>query len=110
LPTPLWVYAYEIVPPEPSKRLDTIRALLEGENLSALGGPGAWAGRLILEHKVVHILIVTDTPVRNREINWKLEAELDRLHATFSVTKPLAVHNARELLEEHPTANGNGHD
>ena len=102
------MYAYEIVPPEPSRRLDTIRALLEGENLSALGGPGAWAGRLILELKVVHILIVTDTPLRNRDINWKLEAELDRLHATFSVTKPLAVPTARVLFEELPTANGNG--
>ena len=102
------MYAYEIVPPQPSKRLDRIRALLEGENLSALSGSGAWAGRLILEQKVAHILIVTDTPLRNREINWKLEAELERLHASFSVTEPLAISNARELREEHPTANGNG--
>lgn len=108
MPNPLWVYAYEIVPPQPSKRLDRIRALLEGENLAALGGPGAWAGRLILEHEVVHILIVSDTPVQNREINWKLEAELERLHANFSVTEPLAISNARESLEEHPTAGGNG--
>lgn len=108
MPNPLWVYAYAIVPPQPSKRLDRIRALLEGENLSALGGPGAWAGRLILEQQAVHILIVSDTPVRDREINWKLEAELERLHASFSVTEPLAIPNARELREEHPTAGGNG--
>jgi hypothetical protein len=108
VPNPLWVYAYEIVPPQPSRRLDTIRALLEGENLAALSGPGAWAGRLILEHKVVHILIVSDTPVRNREINCKLEAELERLHADFSVTEPVAISNAPEPRSEHKTAGGNG--
>ena len=107
-PNPLWVYAYEIVPPQPSKRLDRIRALLEGENLAALSGPGAWAGRLILEKKVAHILIVSDTPFRNREINGKLEAELERLHAVFSVTEPLEMSNAPEPIEEHHTAGGNG--
>jgi hypothetical protein len=108
-PNPLWVYAYTIVPAQPSRRFDTIRALLEGENLAALSGLGAWAGRLILEQKVVHILIVSDTPVRNREINCKLEVELDRLNAAFSVTEPLAVANAREPVPEHKTAWGNGH-
>jgi hypothetical protein len=109
LPNPLWAYAYTIVPAQPSRRFDTIRALLEGENLAALSGLGAWAGRLILEHKVVHILIVSDTPVRNREINCRLEAELDRLNAAFSVTKPLAVANARQPIPEHNSARGNGH-
>ena len=108
LSNPLWVYAYEIVPPQPSKRLDRIRALLEGENLAALSGPGAWAGRLILEQKIVHILIVSDTPVRNREINSKLEAELERLDADFSVTEPLAIPKAPEPIVEHTTSGGNG--
>ena len=84
-PHRLWVYAYEIVPPQASKRLDRIRALVEGENLAALSGPGAWAGRLILEKKVTHILIVSDTPVQNREINSKLEAELERRQAAAAV-------------------------
>jgi hypothetical protein len=102
------VYAYEIVPPQPSRRLDRIRALLEGENLAAMSEPGAWAGRLILEQRVVHILIVSDTPVRNREINLKLEAELERLNADFSVTEPLAVSNTPQGILEHKTAGGNG--
>jgi hypothetical protein len=76
--------------------------------LAALGAPGAWAGRLILEQKVVHILIVSDTPDRNREINWKLEAELEAIHATFTVTEPLAVANAEQPVVEHHTAGGNG--
>jgi hypothetical protein len=104
----LWAYAYEIAPPQLSRRLDRIRALLEGENLAALSGPGAWAGRLILEKRVTHILIVSDSPTRNREINGRLEAELERLHAEFFVTEPLAVSSAPELILEHKTAGGNG--
>ena len=105
-PHRLWVYAYEIVPPQSSKRLDRIRALLEGENLAAVSGPGAWAGRLILEQRVTHILIVSDTPVRNREINCRLEAELERLNVDFSITAPVAI--PLEPVVEHGTAGGNG--
>jgi hypothetical protein len=107
-PHRLWVYAYEIVPPQASKRLDRVRALVEGENLAALSGPGAWAGRLVLEKKVTHILIVSDTPVQNREINNKLEAELERLKADFSLTEPLVIRNAPEPILEHKTSAGNG--
>ena len=108
-PNPLWVYAYQIVPPQPSKRLDRIRALLEGENLAAISGSGAWAGRLILEQRITHILIVSDTPVRNRDINCQLEAELERLNANFSVTEPLAVPGAApDPTVEHATSGGNG--
>jgi hypothetical protein len=105
---PLWAYAYEIVPPQPSKRLDRIRALLEGENLAAMSGSSAWAGRLILEQRITHILIVSDTPVRQREINCQLEAELERLHAAFTVTEPLAIPRAPEPMLEHKTSGGNG--
>jgi hypothetical protein len=108
-PNCLWAYAYEIVPPQPSKRLDRIRALLEGENLAAVNGAGAWAGRLILEHRVTHILIISDTPVHNRGINCSLETELERLHAEFSVTEPVAVPSASDPPAEHATAGGNGH-
>jgi hypothetical protein len=104
----LWVYAYEIVPPQASKRLDRIRALVEGENLAALTGRGAWAGRLVLEKKVTHILIVSDTPVRNREINCQLAAELERLNADFSVTEPLVIGQEQEPILEHKPPGGNG--
>ena len=107
-PHSLWAYAYEIVPPQPSKRLDRIRALLEGEHLAAVSGAGSWAGRLILEHRVTHILIVSDTPVRNREINCSLEAELERLHADFSVTEPIAIPSVPDPLAEHGASGGNG--
>jgi hypothetical protein len=107
-PHPLWVYSYQIVPPQPSKRLDRIRWLLEVENLAALSRTGVWAGRLILEKKLTHILIVSDTPARNREINLKLEAELERLNAQFSATEPLVIRNAAEAIAEHNASGGNG--
>ena len=100
---PLWVYAYEIVPPQPSRRLDRIRALLEGENLAALSGSSVWAGRLILEKKITHILITSDTPARNRDINDHLDTELGRLKADFSVTQPVEIPSALAPLRERST-------
>jgi len=105
---PLWVYAYEIAPAQPSKRLDRIRALLEGENLAAMSGPGAWAGRLILEKAITYILIVSDTPARDREINGRLEAELERLKAAFSITDALQVATAPTLTVMPTMSGGNG--
>jgi hypothetical protein len=105
----LWAYAYVIVPPQPSGRLGTIRALLRDEGAAARSGERTWAGRLVLERYASHILIVSDTTQRNRSINQQLEGELDRLEATFSLTEPLAV--ADHLEGDRWVANysGNGH-
>lgn len=88
----LWAYAYQIVPPQPSRRLGTIRTLLKDETAAAHGGARAWSGRLVLEPDATHILIVSDD-VRGRDhpINRQLEAELQRIEAAFTVTEPLAV-------------------
>lgn len=45
----------------------------------------------MLERRATHILIVSDGPERNHSINRRLEAELGRLGAAFSVTEPLEV-------------------
>lgn len=87
----MWAYAYEIVPPQPEERLRAIKTLLDQEHSDARRGARAWAGRLVLEPLVTHILVVTDSPEPNREVNRKLEAELLQLQAGFSVTTPLAV-------------------
>jgi hypothetical protein len=87
----LWAYAYQIVPPQPSRRLGTIRVLLRGETAAARGSAHTWSGRLVLERGATHILIVSDVRGRNHEVNRQLEAELERLDAPFSVTEPLAV-------------------
>lgn len=87
----LWAYAYQIVPPQPSGRLGPIRALLRGAAAAARAAERTWSGRLVFERRATHILIVSDDPGRDHAINLRLEAELLRLDAPFSVTNPLAV-------------------
>ena len=109
----LWAYAYQIVPPQPSRRLGTIRTLLKDETAAAHDTARTWSGRLVLERGATHILIVSDDAHgRDHPINRQLEAELARLKAAFSVTEPLAVagHAAGvKWLAEYDGSNGNGH-
>jgi hypothetical protein len=104
----LWAYAYEIVPPQRSSRLATIRTLLQDETAAARGGARTWSGRLVLERRATHILIVSDAPGRNYAINRRLEAELERLDAAFSVTEPLVVAGHAEGDRWLATYGGNG--
>jgi len=104
----LWAYAYRIAPPQPSRRLGRIRALLKDETAAARGDGRTWSGRLVLERLATHILIVSDAPGRTHSINRLLEAELERLDATFSVTDPLAVAGHAAGVEWLATYDGNG--
>jgi hypothetical protein len=105
----IWAYAYQIVPPQPARRLTAIRALLKEENALARGRARAWSGRLVLERRVTHILIVSDDARgRDHPINHRLEAELKRLDATFSVTEPLAVAGHAAGVKWLATYQGNG--
>ncbi len=104
----LWAYVYEIVPPQPSSRLGTIRTLLKDETAVARGGARTWSGRLVLERHATHILIVSDAPGRSDSINRRLEGELDRLDAAFSVTEPLAVVGHAARVQSPASSNGNG--
>lgn len=105
----LWAYAYQIVPPQPARRLGAIRTLLKEETAAARGSPRIWSGRLVLEQRATHILIVSDDARgRDHPINRLLEAELERLGAAFSVTEPLAVAGQAEGVEWLATYRGNG--
>jgi len=106
----LWAYAYEIVPPQPARLLGPIRTLLKEETAAARGSDRAWSGRLVLERHATHILIVSDD-IRGRDhpINRRLEAELERLEATFIVTEPLSVAGHAEGVKWLATYEGNGH-
>lgn len=104
----LWAYAYQIVPPQASKRLATIRTLLKDETAAAHGGARAWSARLVLERRATHILIVSDGPGRDDAINHRLEAELERLDAVFFVTEPLPVAGDAAGVEWLASYNGNG--
>jgi hypothetical protein len=87
----LWAYAYQIVPPQPASRLGAIRTILRDGTAAARSGVQAWAGRVVLGRRVTSILIVSHTRGRSHATNRRLEAELKRLGATFSVSEALEV-------------------
>ena len=87
----LWAYAYELVPPQPQDRLRAINALLDQERAAARTRARTWEGRVVVEEHVTHILIVSDSPEQDREVNRRVEAGLRNLSAGFSLTVPIAV-------------------
>src|SRR4051812_43791552 len=88
---PLWTYAYEIVPPQAEGRLGPIKALLERQHADAHRETRTWAGRIVLANLVTHILVVSDSPDQNADINRQVEAQLKELSVRFSLIPPLAV-------------------
>ena len=90
-PRPLWAYGYELTPPVRRIRMTGIQGVLdEGHSKAALAGR-VWEGRFVNGDDVTHILVVCGTPAQDLEVNRKLEAELARLEAAFSVTASLEV-------------------
>jgi hypothetical protein len=92
LPPPsVWAYGYEITPPLAPGRIENIESLVQEEHSNAKRGERTWEGRLVVEEQVTHILVVSDSPNQDLEVNRKLEAELKRLNAAFVRTAPLAL-------------------
>ena len=87
----VWAYGYEITPPLARERLRMIENLVEEEHANAKSGARTWQGRLVVEEQVTHILVVSDSPDQDLEVNRRLETELRRLEALFSVTAPVAL-------------------
>ena len=90
----VWAYAYQIVPPQGEDRLRTIRTLLDHEHWDAERGARVWAGRVLPGRWNTCILVVSDSPRQNREVNRRLEAKLKELDATFGITAPMSVADA----------------
>ena len=90
-PKTIWAYAYQILPPQGAKRLHGIKTLLDQAHTEAQGGARKWTGRLVVEEQITHILIVSDSPEQNHEVNRQLEAKLQELKAGFAITVPVAV-------------------
>src|SRR5687767_3509385 len=87
----IWTYAYQIEPPQPEELLGGIKTLLDDEHADAQRGKRTWAGRVVLEEKVTHIMVVSDNAQQNHEVNRRLEAALKELKVGYSLTIPLAV-------------------
>lgn len=87
----IWAYGYELLPPQHRDRLGGISALLDDAHVEAGLIAEIWEGRLVNGDEVTHILVVSDSPDRKREVNRRLEAELRNLGAGFAITIPLAV-------------------
>ena len=79
------------MPPPPAEGLGRLRRVLDQENAAACEDARAWAAQLILEQRSAQILVVSDSPARNRAINHRLEVELQRLDAPYRVSDPVAV-------------------
>jgi len=90
-PPAMWAYGYEINPSLARDRLSIIESLLDEEHFSRKLGGRRWSGRLVTEEQVTHILVVSDSPEQDLDVNHRLEVELQRVEAVFSVTAPLMV-------------------
>jgi hypothetical protein len=90
-PQSVWVYAYKLSPPQAVSRLQTIQPLLAEALSDAKNEARTWAGTVVLEERVTHILVVSDSPEQNHAGNRRLETELQQLGAEFSVTAPMAL-------------------
>ena len=98
----VWAYAYQILPPQSADRLRAIQSLLDREHMDAQREARTWAGRIVLEPKVTLILVVSDTPAQDREINHRLAAEVTQLQAAMLITTPLAVADDPQLVPQVP--------
>jgi hypothetical protein len=90
-----WVYAYQIEPPESHMRFTKIKALLASAHTAAHRAARMFTGRIVVEMRVSQILIVSDSPSRQRAINRALETELKRLRLRFLVNEPVDLSVAR---------------
>jgi hypothetical protein len=92
IPAPklIWAYTYRISPPQSVTRLRRLRALLLTEQAPRASAE-TWEGRLVMEDHVPHILVLSSSPDLTRAVNQRIEAELTRMGAGFTVTVPLAI-------------------
>lgn len=96
----VWAYAYQILPPQSADRLRAIQTLLDREHVDAQRESRTWAGRIVLEEKVSLILIVSDSPEQNHEINERLATAVKQLQAALLITTPMAVADDAPLIPQ----------
>lgn len=90
-PKSLWAYGYELAPPVARARIGGLQAVLDAGHSEAALTTAIWEGRFINGDRITHILVVSDSPAQDADINRRLEAELRRLDAGYSVSVSLEV-------------------
>ncbi|MFH1834487.1 MAG: hypothetical protein ABH877_05630, partial [bacterium] len=50
-----------------------------------------WAGRMVREQRVTHIMVVSDSPDQTGEVNHRIESRLEGLKVGYSLSAPMAV-------------------
>ncbi len=88
-PPAIWAYGYAFAPPIARDRLGPMSALLHAGHLEAKLASETWEGRFVNGDQITHILVVSDRPDQKRAINFRLEAELNRLGAAYTISLPL---------------------
>jgi len=91
VPRDLWAYAYEVLPPQPPADWVALHALLDEEHATAEREGRRWTGKLVYKQLATHLLVVSDHPDQDRDINRRLEAWLKVASPAFSVTVPKAL-------------------
>jgi len=91
MPPAVWSYGYEILPALSRDRLRSLEELLDEEHLLAKQNRRTWTGRFVVEEQVTHLLVVSDTPDQELEVNRRVEGELKRLTAAYSITSPVEI-------------------
>lgn len=87
----VWAYAYQLLPPRTGDLVSTIVELVSRENADAARSAQSWKARLVTEPQVTHVLIVSDTPELDREMNRRFEARLRELDIRYTVSLPMRV-------------------
>jgi hypothetical protein len=88
---PIWTYGYVFTPPIARNRIGPIEALLVHGGSRARLDSHIWEGRLVNGVVITHILVVSDSPAQDLEVNELLAAELDRLEAPFVLTASIEM-------------------
>ena len=91
IPPTLWAYAYEVLPPQPSAEWAELRVLLDAEHAAAEREGRRWTGKLVYKQLVTHLLVVSDHPDQDRDINRRVEEWLKMVSPAFSMTVPKAL-------------------
>lgn len=90
-PRVIWAYTYRLTPPQSASRLRKVKAMLVEEHREAVLREGTFEGRMVVDERVAHILVLSDSPDLDRDVNKRLEAELRAIDSGFAVTVPFAV-------------------